>query len=128
MKTEVKFTIEEIDKVLKLLEDWIDYRGSMGNRIDAFDIKRYFLLEKRHLENASRELSEDNSPNVGRSNRDDEALPRSDTNAIDRDTNLEQDAPKVGYVSGVRSDEVKDRYGKVVTSDEKEIKKGLDKD
>jgi len=38
-KSKIKFNKEELKKMIKYLEEYISYRGGMGNRIDAFMIK-----------------------------------------------------------------------------------------
>ena len=38
-KSKIKFNKKELEKMLKWLEEYIGYRGGMGNRIDAFMIR-----------------------------------------------------------------------------------------
>lgn len=45
-KSKVTFTIKEIDKFLIWIQEYIEHRGGMGNRIDSIDIK-YDLIEKK---------------------------------------------------------------------------------
>jgi len=42
MKTEIKFSKRECNKIIAFMKEWIEYRGGMGNRIDGFDILDYF--------------------------------------------------------------------------------------
>jgi len=48
-KSKVKFTIKEIDKFLIWINEYIEHRGGMGNRIDAFDIKDDLVGKKKYL-------------------------------------------------------------------------------
>ena len=48
-KSKVKFTIKEIDKFLIWIGEYINHRGGMGNRIDAFDIKYDLINKKKYL-------------------------------------------------------------------------------
>lgn len=48
-KSKITFTIEEIDKFLTWLGEYIEHRGGMGNRIDAFDIKWDLIAKKEYL-------------------------------------------------------------------------------
>ena len=38
-KSKIKFNKKELEKMIQWLEEYISYRGGMGNRIDAFAIK-----------------------------------------------------------------------------------------
>ncbi len=38
-KSKIKFNKLELKKMIKWLNEFIDYRGGMGNRIDALDIQ-----------------------------------------------------------------------------------------
>ena len=35
----IKITPKQADKFSNFMEEWINYRGGMGNRIDGFDVK-----------------------------------------------------------------------------------------
>ena len=48
-KSQITFTIEEIDKFLIWIREYIDHRGGMGNRIDAFDIQDDLIGKKNYL-------------------------------------------------------------------------------
>ena len=48
-KSEVRFTIKEIDKFLIWIGEYIGHRGGMGNRIDAWDIEDILKGKKRYL-------------------------------------------------------------------------------
>ena len=48
-KSEVIFTIKEIDKFLIWIGEYISHRGGMGNRIDAFDIRNDLIGKKKYL-------------------------------------------------------------------------------
>ena len=48
-KSEVTFTIKEIDRFLIWINEYISHRGGMGNRINAFNIKEDLINKKRYL-------------------------------------------------------------------------------
>jgi hypothetical protein len=53
-KSEVKFTIKEIDKFLIWIQEYINHRSGMGNRINAWDIKDNLEGKKRYLKSQSK--------------------------------------------------------------------------
>ena len=48
-KSKIKFSERELKKFLKWLQEWIDYRGGMANRIDALNIEQKLLWKLRYL-------------------------------------------------------------------------------
>ena len=49
-KSEVKFNKKELIKVIKYLDEYISYRGGMGNRIDAWMIQDKMKNKLKYLE------------------------------------------------------------------------------
>ncbi len=41
---------KEKKEIIKLIEGYIEYRGGMGNRIDAFDILDLLRGKRKHIE------------------------------------------------------------------------------
>ena len=48
-KSKIKFNVQELEKFLKWIQEWIDYRGGMGNRIDAIDIENKLKNKLRYI-------------------------------------------------------------------------------
>jgi hypothetical protein len=48
-KTKIKFNKKEIDKMVKWLKEYIEYRGGMGNRINALMILEKLKNKKKNL-------------------------------------------------------------------------------
>lgn len=55
-KSKVKFTVKEIDKFLIWINEYIEHRGGMGNRIDAFNIKDDLEGKRKYLQSLSKKF------------------------------------------------------------------------
>lgn len=52
-KSKVNFTVKEIDKFLIWIQEYINHRGGMGNRIDAWHIRDDLEGKKKYLKQKS---------------------------------------------------------------------------